>query len=166
MSSKSPVTLAETFWQSGVSRSQSGGRVPDSIQTHLKLMTVNSQTMEMCNLTLGAQQSLPRHTQKGRWLHSSRTGILPAGCGRKKGKSRDFGKSDGLDGSWKLSRTGRKRRQEGRCQSARRARTVWAAGTWLQGVGFQGRAVDTGSTAIGSQGEGVETLCARSLVLC
>lgn len=32
-------------------------------------------------------------------------------------ESRDFGKRDGLDGPWKLSRIRKKQRQEGGCQS-------------------------------------------------
>lgn len=126
LSQKSPVTLARTFWQSGISRSQSGGRVPDSTQIHLKLITMNSQRPWRRIIQLQELNSpcTVTHT-KGRWLHLSRTGNLPGSWReRKKLESRDFGRCDGVDGPWKLSRLGRKRRQERGCQSTVRTRTV------------------------------------------
>lgn len=77
-------------------------------------------------------------------------------------ESRDFGKRDGLDGPWKLSRIRKKQRQEGGCQSTGRMRTVVSCRRVVvqSGVLGQGRAiwhVDIRSTALGSQGKGVET---------
>lgn len=111
--------------ESGISRSQSGERVPDSTQIHLKLMTVNSQRPRRRVIQLQPLNSACTGTHiKGRWLHSSRTGNLPGGWGKKKQESRDFGKCDGVDGPWKLSRIGRKQRPERGCQSTVRTRTV------------------------------------------
>lgn len=78
-------------------------------------------------------------------------------------ESRDFGKRNGLDGPWKLSRIRKKRRQEGGCQSTGRTRTVVSCRSVVAQSRFlrQGRAiwhVDIGSTVLGSQGKGAETL--------